>query len=97
LFKVLDEKKMTEEFVIGIARDAFYTVFIVAAPVLLVSIVVGLLISVFQAATSINEMTLTFVPKIVAVGVVLILLLPFMMEKMVDFAERIFNVIPTLR
>lgn len=88
---------MTEEFVIGIARDAFYTVFIVAAPVLLVSIVVGLLISIFQAATSINEMTLTFVPKIVAVGVVLILLLPFMMEKMVDFAERIFNVIPTLR
>ncbi len=88
---------MTEEFVIGIARDAFYTVFIVAAPVLLVSIVIGLLISVFQAATSINEMTLTFVPKILAVGIVLILLLPFMMEKEIDFTKRIFDLIPTLK
>ncbi len=57
---------MTEEFVIGIARDTFYTVFIVSAPVLLVSVVVGLLISIFQAATSISEMTLTFVPKIIS-------------------------------
>ena len=88
---------MTEEFVIGIARDALYTVFIVAAPVLLVSIVIGLLISVFQAATSINEMTLTFVPKILAVGIVLILLLPFMMEKEIDFTKRIFDIIPTLK
>jgi flagellar biosynthetic protein FliQ len=88
---------MTEEFVIGIARDAFYTVFVIAAPVLLVSIVVGLLISVFQAATSINEMTLTFVPKLIAIGVVLILLLPFMMGKMLDFTRRVFDIIPTLK
>ncbi|MGO9482698.1 MAG: flagellar biosynthesis protein FliQ [Candidatus Kryptoniota bacterium] len=88
---------MTEEFVIGIARDTFYTVFIVSAPVLLVSVVVGLLISIFQAATSISEMTLTFVPKIIAIGVVLILLLPFMMEKFLDFTKHIFEIIPTLR
>ena len=88
---------MTEQFVIGIARDALYTVFIVAAPVLLVSIVIGLLISIFQAATSINEMTLTFVPKILGVGIVLILLLPFMMEKEIDFTKRIFDIIPTLK
>jgi flagellar biosynthesis protein FliQ len=88
---------MTEEFVIGIAKDAFYTVFIVAAPALLVSVVIGLLISIFQAATSISEMTLTFVPKIVAIGIVLILLLPFMMEKMLDFTKHIFDLIPTLK
>jgi flagellar biosynthetic protein FliQ len=88
---------MTEAFVIGIARDAFYTIFIVAAPALAVSIVVGLMISIFQAATSISEMTLTFVPKILAIGVVCILLLPFMMQKMIQFAEHIFNIIPNLR
>lgn len=88
---------MTEAFVIGIARDAFYTIFIVSAPALLVSIVVGLLIAVFQAATSISEMTLTFVPKILAIGIVCILLLPFMMQKMVQFTEHIFNVIPNLK
>ncbi len=88
---------MTEAFVIGIARDAFYTVFIVAGPALVVSIVVGLLVSIFQAATSISEMTLTFVPKIIAVGVVTILLLPFMMQKMFQFTEQIFNLIPNLK
>jgi flagellar biosynthetic protein FliQ len=88
---------MTEEFVIGIARDALYTVFIVAAPVLLVSVVVGLLISIFQAATSINEMTLTFVPKIIAVGIVCIILLPFMMERVLDFTKHLFEIIPTLK
>ncbi len=88
---------MSEEFVIGIARDAFYTVFIVAAPALLVSVMVGLLIFVFQAATSINEMTLTFVPKILAIGIVCIILLPFMMEKVLDFTKHIFDIIPTLR
>ena len=88
---------MTEEFVIGIARETFYTVFVIAAPILLVSVVVGLLISIFQAATSISEMTLTFVPKIVAVGAVLLLLFPFLMEKMLDFTKHIFNIIPTLK
>ncbi len=88
---------MSEAFVIELARDAFYTIFIVSGPALVVSIVVGLLISIFQAATSINEMTLTFVPKIIAIGVVCILLLPFMMQKMVQFTEHIFNMIPTLK
>jgi len=87
---------MTEEFVIGIARDALSTVFIVAAPILVVSIVIGLLVSIFQAATSINEMTLTFVPKIIAVAVVCILLLPFMMGKLIEFTKHIFDIIPGL-
>jgi len=88
---------MTEEFVIGIARDAFYTILLVSAPALIVSTIVGLLISIFQAATSISEMTLTFVPKIIAIGVVCILVLPFMMQKMIGFTKYIFDLIPTLR
>ncbi|MCL5020485.1 MAG: flagellar biosynthesis protein FliQ [Bacteroidetes bacterium] len=88
---------MTEAFVIGIAREAFYTVFVVSAPMLIVSIVVGLLISVFQAATSISEMTLTFVPKVIAIGVVTILFLPFMMEKLLQFTRSIFDIIPSLK
>lgn len=88
---------MTEAFVIGITRDAFYTIFIVSGPALLVSIVVGLLISIFQAATSINEMTLTFVPKIVAIAVVCILLLPFIIQNMLQFTQHIFNLIPNLK
>ncbi|MCL4539916.1 MAG: flagellar biosynthesis protein FliQ [Bacteroidetes bacterium] len=88
---------MTQEFVVGIARNAFYTILLVSAPVLVVSIVVGLIISIFQAATSINEMTLTFVPKIIAIGVVLILLLPFMMQKFLAFTKYIFDIIPNLR
>lgn len=88
---------MSEAFVIGIARDAFYTMFVVSAPALVVSIVVGLMISIFQAATSINEMTLTFVPKILAIAVVCILLLPFIIQNMVQFAQHIFNLIPNLK
>ncbi len=88
---------MSEAFVIGIARDAFYTIFVVSAPALVVSIVVGLLISIFQAATSINEMTLTFVPKILAIGVVCILLLPFIIQNMVQFTQHIFHLIPGLK
>lgn len=88
---------MTEEFVIGLARDVFMTVVIISGPALVVALVVGLLISIFQAATSINEMTLTFVPKIVAVAVVLILMLPFMLGKLLTFTRNIFNMIPNLK
>ncbi len=88
---------MTQEFVIGVVRNAFYTILLVSAPVLVVSIVVGLIISIFQAATSINEMTLTFVPKIIAIGIVCILLLPFMMQKFIGFTKYIFDIIPNLR
>ncbi len=88
---------MSQAFIIDIAKEAFYTVFVVSAPILIVSIVVGLLISIFQAATSISEMTLTFVPKVIAIGIVTILLLPFMMQKLLQFTKNIFDIIPTLK
>jgi flagellar biosynthetic protein FliQ len=87
---------MSEQYVVYLFREAFYTTLLVSAPMLLLSLVVGLLISIFQAATSIQEFTLTFVPKIIAVAVVAVLTLPWMMDVMVSFTINLFNQIPTL-
>lgn len=74
-------------------RDAILTGAKVAGPILLVSIVVGLFVSVIQAATSINEQTMTFVPKLIAIGMVLILAGGWMLQQMVDLVNRIFEFI----
>jgi flagellar biosynthetic protein FliQ len=78
-----------------IFRDAILTGFKVATPILLVSIIVGLVISIFQAATSINEQTMTFVPKLIAIALILILFGGWMMQQMVDLVNRIFEFIGT--
>jgi flagellar biosynthetic protein FliQ len=87
---------MTEQMVVYLFREAFYTTLLVSAPMLVLSLVVGLVIAVFQAATSIQEITLTFVPKIVAVAIIAVLTLPWMMEVMVSFTVNVFNQIPGL-
>ena len=87
---------MTEQMVVYLFREAFYTTLLVSAPMLVLSLVVGLVIAVFQAATSIQEITLTFVPKIIAVAIVAVLTLPWMMEVMVSFTVNVFNHIPGL-
>lgn len=84
---------MTEEFVVQIVRDAFYYIMIIVGPLLLVSLVIGLIISIFQAATSISEQTLTFVPKLIAVFIVIVLLLPYMLTAMKTFTIEIFSLI----
>lgn len=84
---------MSENMVIGIIKDAIQTGLIVAAPILLVSIVVGLIISIFQATTQIQEQTLTFVPKLVAIAVIGILTGSWMLHQLVSFTERIFTYI----
>lgn len=76
-----------------IFRDAMLTGFKVAGPILLVSILVGLFISILQAATSINEQTMTFVPKLVVIGLVLIICGGWMLQQMVDFVYRLFEFI----
>jgi flagellar biosynthesis protein FliQ len=85
---------MTEDFIIHLFREAFYTTLLVSAPVLLVSLVVGLVISIFQAATSLQEFTLTFIPKIVLVAVVGVMTLPWMIHVMVSFTLDLFHQIP---
>ena len=64
-----------------------------AAPILLISIGIGLIISIFQASTQIHEQTLTFVPKLIAIAIILIVMGPWMMESLMDFTKYIFNMI----
>lgn len=84
---------MSENLIIGIVKDALYTALIVAGPILIVSIVIGLIISIFQATTQIQEQTLTFVPKLLGIAAVGLLLGSFMIHKLVQFTERIFELI----
>ena len=87
---------MTPELVVSIGRDAITTMLLAAAPILLSGLLIGLIISIFQAVTQINEMTLTFIPKIAAVALSLLIFLPWIINKIVDFTNRIYNLIPTL-
>ncbi len=82
---------MTPEAVIEIGQQAMRTVIFVAGPMLLGGMIVGLAISIFQAATQINEMTMTFVPKILTVFTVLILTLPWAISQLTGFATEMFN------
>jgi len=88
---------MTPELVVQLARRSFETILLLSAPLLIFSLVVGLLISIFQTVTSINEATLAFVPKIVAVMVAIIIFFPWMMTYMTDFTREIFSMIATMR
>ncbi len=81
---------MTPETVVDIGEYAMRTVVLVAGPMLLAGMIVGLVISIFQAATQINEMTMTFVPKILAVFVVLIVTLPWSIQQLTSFTEAMF-------
>lgn len=82
---------ITEGDVIAIAKDAIYTIIITAAPLLLISLIVGLIISIFQTVTSIQEQTLTFVPKILAVFVGIMILGSWMLNEMSDFMTRLWT------
>lgn len=82
---------MTVDTVTEITRDALYTIITTAAPLLLISLVVGLTISIFQTITSIQEQTLTFVPKIIAMFVMLMVVGHWMLNNMVGFTERLWS------
>jgi flagellar biosynthetic protein FliQ len=88
---------MTDQMVVQIVKDAFYYIFLVVGPILLVSMIVGLIISIFQAATSISEQTLTFVPKLIVVFLLTVILLPWIISNMKTFTFQMFNMISTLR
>ena len=82
---------MTPEFITGFFFEAIKTAISLAAPMLLAGLGVGLLVGIFQAVTSINEMTLTFIPKMLAVAVALIFFFPWMMQTMVVFTQNLFE------
>lgn len=85
---------MNAENVITLAQQALLTMLLVSSPMLLAALAVGLLVSVFQAATQINEMTLSFIPKLIAVFVTMVIAGPWMTGLMVDYIRRLFSSIP---
>lgn len=89
---------MTDMMVIDVGRQALYMVLLLSGPMLILSLIVGLAISIFQAATQINEMTLTFIPKLVAIGLALLFFMPWMIHQFQSFFISLMNMIgPMLR
>jgi flagellar biosynthetic protein FliQ len=82
---------MTPESVIALGRETLLTAMVLAAPILVVGLSVGLLVAVFQAVTSIQEQTLAMVPKMLAVGVTLIVLMPWMINRIIVFTVAAFD------
>ena len=87
---------MGEDVVINVSMQALQLAFKVALTLLLVGLVIGLVVSVFQAVTQIQEQTLTFIPKIVGMGVVLVVAGPWMLNQVVSYTEQLYSSIPTL-
>ncbi|MCU0538630.1 MAG: flagellar biosynthesis protein FliQ [Desulfobacterales bacterium] len=81
---------MNADYLTGFFFEAIKVTILLASPMLLAGLVVGLLVSIFQSATSINEMTLTFIPKMLAVAAALIFFFPWMMQTIVTFTEQMF-------
>lgn len=82
---------MSADFIIGLAGEALYTVLKASAPMLVLALVVGLIVSIFQATTQIQEQTLAFVPKIVAVFLSIIVFGPWILNTIVDFTYNLLN------
>ena len=87
---------MSIDLIIEILGEAFFLVLLILLPILGSGLVVGVMISIFQAATSIQEQTLTFVPKIIITAIAIIVTLPFITDKMIAFTHKIFNLMTTV-
>ena len=87
---------MSPEYIVKLGQDTMLLVLHVAGPILVVALVVGLGVSIFQAVTQIHEMTLTFIPKILAVAAVLTVLLPWTLRRLIDFTVNLYSSIPTI-
>lgn len=87
---------MTPDVAIDIARQGMLVALLMAAPMLTFGLLVGLMVSIFQAVTQVNEMTLTFIPKILAVAAALAIFLPWIMRLMVDFTTRLYGMLPSM-
>lgn len=85
---------MSIDLIVGLANDAIKVTLLLSAPMLAVGLIIGLIISILQAVTQVQEMTLTFVPKIIAVMVALIVALPWMINLIVTYTQKLFSSIP---
>jgi flagellar biosynthetic protein FliQ len=87
---------MTTELVVGLGREAIEVALLVAGPMLAVGLVVGVVVSLLQALTQVQEMTLTFVPKILSISLVLVALMPWMAQIMIDYTANLYASLPEL-
>jgi len=85
---------MTPEMVIAIGKNAIFTAGLLVLPVLIVALAVGLIVSILQAITQIHEMTLTFVPKLLAAGILLYFLLPWMIKVLIGYTLTLYQIQP---
>lgn len=87
---------MTETYVLSFAQNAVMITLILAAPVLVISLLIGSLVSLFQAATQINEVTLTFIPKMIGIGLILAIMGSWMGQQLLAFTTTIFTNLPNM-
>jgi flagellar biosynthetic protein FliQ len=87
---------MTPDYVVHLGKEAITLMLMISAPMLIAGLIVGLAISIMQAVTQIHEVTLTFIPKILAVSITLMAALPWMLQKMLDFMRTLMLGIPAL-
>jgi flagellar biosynthetic protein FliQ len=87
---------MTPETVMGIGQHALVVTLMIAAPLLLTALAVGLVVGVLQAATQINEMTLSFIPKLLALAAVLVIAGPWMLRTLIDYTRHLIESLPSL-
>lgn len=87
---------MTEQYIITLGREALYAILLVSTPILGASLIVGLIVSIFQATTQIQEQTLSFVPKIIAVLVAAVIFAPWMFKVLVSFTQGLYLSLPRL-
>jgi flagellar biosynthetic protein FliQ len=87
---------MTQDTVVSLATQAMTLALKVAGPLLLVGLVIGLLVSIFQAVTQIQEQSLVFIPKVVGVAVLIVLLGPWMLDQLVSYAQNLYTSIPQM-
>jgi len=87
---------MSPDTVLDLGQQALRLTLLLAAPLLLMALVVGVLVGVFQAATQINEMTLSFIPKLLAMAAAMVLTGPWMLRMLIDYTRRLYESIPAL-
>ena len=87
---------MNQDTVINLATQAMMLALKIAGPILLLGLIIGLLVSIFQAVTSIQEQSLSFIPKIVAVAVLIVVLGPWMLNQLITYAQNLYLSIPSL-
>lgn len=97
-FSIIEERnKMSESVVVSIVKETLYTGMLIAGPILILSLLVGLLISIFQATTQIQEQTLSFIPKLIVVAITLVIGGAWMLNELIQFTNKIMNMVANIK